>query len=100
MLCPYHCLASSTVCTVQVLTPEEHAGKLTEVCAESRASLQILEPVAGCSDNSSNNSGTTAATEATAGSMPESYPELDRGALIIYTSGTTGKPKGVLHSHR
>lgn len=88
------------MCAVQVLTPEEHAGKLAEVCAESKASLQVLEPVAGSSDNSGNDGGATAATAATAGSVPKSYPELDRGALIIYTSGTTGKPKGVLHSHR
>ena len=84
----------------QVLTGEEHASKLTEVSAQSRAALLIMDPVessglgTSCSD-----SGTTFQGGPTL-SLDHGETASENGALIIYTSGTTGKPKGVLHSHR
>ena len=93
---------------MQVLSGEEHAAKLSEVCAQSKAVLHIMDPVEGSVEDVSGVVGITGYPNSDRHAVLregltvsfDGGTSSERGALIIYTSGTTGKPKGVLHSHR
>ena len=83
---------------IQVLTAGEYASKLSEVSAQNKAALHIMDPVEG-SPAGSASTRDISTHEGPVLSLDDGIASED-GALIIYTSGTTGKPKGVLHSHR